>query len=68
MFLKLTETATDDFRIIEVKDCIFRQLPEPTAVADPGKPNEMSYRVVGRAFLMNNEGRTIETFPRQTGR
>jgi hypothetical protein len=61
VFLKLMDRG-GDFRVIEVADCSFRRHPEPVAHCDRGKPGEAIYPLAGNAFLLNAEGRTIDSF------
>jgi len=61
MYLKLPE---DDggYRLIEVSEVAFRRFPEPRVVYVNGTGEEKEVKLISHAFLMNNEGATIESF------
>lgn len=62
MFLKLMRRAAGEFRVIEVTDCSFHRLPEPTALCEQGTPKEFSVALHADAFLLNKDGKTIDIF------
>lgn len=62
MLLKLMDRAGGGFRVIEVVDCSFHRQPEPHALCEQGTDRETRIAIHDRAFLMNGDGRTIESF------
>jgi len=62
VFLKLTNGASG-FRVIEITSCAFRRLPEPAVdFREIGTVEDVTYPLTGNAFLLNNDGNTIESF------
>jgi len=61
MFLKLTE-GEGGYRLIEVSEVAFRRFPEPRVIYVNGTGEEKEVKLQDHAFLMNNDGATIESF------
>ena len=62
MFLKLTNGASG-FKVIEITACAFRRFPEPAVdYREIGTSEDVTMTLAGNAFLLNNEGNTIESF------
>lgn len=67
MLLKL-KTDNGDYRVIECRDCEFKRCPEPVAILDQGTEREKRFPVVNKAFLMNDDGQTLDAFSAFGGR
>lgn len=61
MFLKLME-GEGGFRMIEVSEVAFRRYPEPTVLYKNGTGVEIAVPLCNHAFLVNENGDTIESF------
>jgi len=62
VFLKLTNGASG-FKVIEITACAFRRFPEPAVdYHEVGTSEDVTIKLSGHAFLLNNVGDTIESF------
>lgn len=61
MFLKLMGRERSHFRVIEVTECSFCQLPEPTITYKTGEA-EITVILEAPAYLVDGRGQTIEAF------
>jgi hypothetical protein len=61
VFLKLISEGGAGFEVIEVRRCFFRKHPEPVAIVDADTPQMRTFPLVGNAYLLNQDGKTIET-------
>lgn len=49
--------------MIEITSCTFHRHPEPhVAYKEVGASDEVTLALAGNAFLLNNDGNTIESF------
>lgn len=61
MFLKLIE-RDGGFQVIEARTVAFRRHPEAVAIVDQGLASTRTFPLVHNAYLLNDAGKTIETF------
>lgn len=61
--LKVMGDAVDEFRYVEFRDVIFRHLRGGSeAVVEPGTDAEKTIPIKTRAYVLNDQGDTIQTF------
>ena len=61
MYLKVLE-RDGGFQVIEARTVLFRRHPEPVAVCDSDTPTARTFPLTATAYLLNEHGKTIETF------
>ena len=67
MYLKLME-GDGNFRVIEVTEISFRRLPEPMVIYKNGTGIDITQPLSNPAFLLNENGDTLEAFIVRKGR